>query len=297
MKKLVLDPEVKKMSYEQKRALLEQEAALINKKYKKTVLSFGYDKIQQRIPFKSKKLNEITGGGVPCGKFTVIWGSKGSVKTTSCYELVSRAQEMGKICLWVDFERSFDPIWATSQGVNVSELLIAPIFENAEDSMDEVIRLIKTKAIDMVIVDSIQGMSPIGEQESKQGIEKSMADDTMALLAKKLSQFFRVSAGHVYESDCTFILIGQTRTELGKFIALERLSGGNALEHWSAMTIHLRRGAKADAPTEKVKNEETDEKEKKYIGFDVVARIDKSKVGPDEGKEQHIQFLYGKGLE
>lgn len=295
MKKL--DPEVKKLSLKDKQDLLRNEMALLNKKFKREVVTFGYKRDQQRIPFKNPKLNEITGGGPPCGKFTVIWGDKGSCKTTSCYELVAQAQEMGKVCVWVDFERSYSKEWAAIQGVKTEDLIVAPAFEDAESAMDTVISLLKTKAVDVVIIDSIQGMSPIGEQETKKGVEKSLADDTMALIAKKLSQFFRVSSFQVWESDCTFILIGQTRTELGGFVALDKLSGGHALEHWSAMTIHVRRGAKDGWPHIMVKEEGEEKAHKQYIGFDMVARVDKSKVGPDEGKESHIQFLYGKGLE
>jgi recombination protein RecA len=283
-----IDPEVKKLSYEDKMKLLKGEVALYNKKYKKEVITFGFDKVLQRIPFKSTKLNEVTGGGVPCGRFSVIWGSKGSTKTTNCYDLVANAQEMGKTCLWIDFERSFDPIWAAAQGVSVEDLLMAPAFDNAEQAMDLIIGLTKTKSIDLIIIDSVQGLSPLGEQETKKGVERSMVDDTMALLARKLSQFFRMSAGKVAESDCTVVLIGQTRMDLGGYITLEKLSGGNALEHWSSLTIHIRRGTKADAPRDSDDN---------IIGFDVVARVDKSKVGPDEGKECHATFKYGKGIE
>jgi RecA/RadA recombinase len=140
-------------------------------------------------------------------------------------------------------------------------------------------------------------MSPIGEQETKKHVEKSLADDTMALIAKKLSQFFRMSSFQVWESDCTFVLIGQTRTELGGFIALEKLSGGHALEHWAALTVHVRRGAKEGWPHTMVKDEGEEKAHKVYTGFSMVARIDKSKVGPDEGKESLIKFMYGKGLE
>ena len=289
MKKL--DPAVKLLSPEDKRKLLQAEIAAMNKKFGREVSSFGYDKIQNRIPFKSTKMNEMTNGGVPCGKFTVIWGGKGSAKTTQCYDLVSKAQEMGKTCAWVDFERSFDPIWAAKQGVIVDDLIVCPAFENAEQAMDTIISMLKTKALDMVILDSIQGMSPIGEQETKKGVEKSLADDTMALLARKLSQFFRTSSFKVYESDCTFILIGQTRMDLGGFITLEKLSGGNALEHWSSLTIHVRRGKTADAPIRKEDGKDI------IDGFDMVAKINKSKVGPDEGKECHVTFRFGKGIE
>jgi recombination protein RecA len=286
-----LDPEVKKMSLEEKQKLLRGEMALINKKFKKEMVSFGYKKELNRIPFKSEALNAITSGGVPCGRFSVIWGSKGSGKTTSCYDLVANAQALNKTCLWIDFERSFDPIWAGSQGVNVEDLTLAPAFENAEDAMDTIITLTKSKAVDLIIIDSIQGLSPLGEQETKKGVERSMAEDTMALLARKLSQFFRVSSGKVAESDCTVVMIGQTRMDLGGYITLEKLSGGNALEHWSSLTIHVRRGQKADAPTRKEDGKDI------IDGFDMVARVDKSKVGPDEGKDCHMKFRFGKGIE
>jgi len=293
-----LDQEVKKLSKADKLALLKGEVALINKKYEKKVLTFGHDRETGRIPFKSEELNLITGGGVPSGRFTVIWGAKGSGKTTNCYDLVARAQEQDKVCAWVDIERSFDKTWATLQGVNVDELLVAPAFENAEDVMDTIIRLTKSKAIDLIIVDSVQGLSPVGEQETKKGVEKSLTDDTMALLARKLSQFFRMSSSSVSDSNCTVVLIGQTRTDLGGFIALDRLSGGNALEHWSSLTIHIRRGAKKNAPfvKEVIEVGEKKKKIKKIVGFDMVATINKSKVGPDEGKQCHICFKFGQGI-
>ena len=294
MKKL--DPEVKKMTLKQKQELLKKEMAIINKKFKREVVTFGSKKEQNRIPFKNKDLNEKTSGGVPCGKFTVIWGDKGSCKTTTCYELVAQAQQMGKICLWVDFERSYSKPWAALQGVNLDDLIYAPAFEDAESAMDTVIKLLETKAVDMVVIDSIQGMSPIGEQETKKHVEKSMADDTMALIAKKLSQFFRRSSFQVWESDCTFILIGQTRIQLGKFVALAKLSGGHALEHWSSMTIHVSRTAKDQWPHIMVKDAGEAKSHKEYTGFTVVATVDKSKVGPDEGKKSYIDFMYGQGM-
>jgi len=279
------------MSLEEKRKLLGREVALINKKFKKEMIGFGNIKEIQRIPFKNKVFNDITGGGVPSGRFSVIWGSKGSAKTTSCYDLVANAQNMGKLCYWIDLERSFDPIWANEMGIDVDLLLLGNSFENAEEAMDSVITLTKSKAIDMIVIDSIQGLSPKGEQETKKHIQKSLEDDTMALLARKLSQFFRMSSAGIAESDCTVVLIGQTRMDLGGFITLEKLSGGNALEHWSSLTIHLRRGKKANAPTRKEEGKDI------LIGFEVVAKIDKSKIGPDEGKEAHIQFYFGKGMD
>ena len=310
MKKL--DPAVKKMSLKEKQDLLKGEIALLNKKFKREVVSFGYNREQTRIPFNSAKLTESTGGGLPGGKFSVIWGNKSSGKTTACYSVVANAQRDGKVCLWADFERSYSPVWAAAQGVDPDALIVCPAFEDAESAMDTIMKLISTKAVDVVVIDSIQGMSPIGEQETKKGVEKSLADDTMALIAKKLSQFFRMSAFQVWESDVTFILIGQTRVNLGGFIALDKLSGGNALEHWSSFTMHVERTAKAlwphvmvdpnaeaqedDETVEEVSDGKKSKKVKRYTGFVMRAKVEKSKVGADEGKECMVTFEYGKGL-
>lgn len=297
--KKAIDPKVKKMTKEEKLKLLKIEVALMNKKYKREVISFGTDKEIQRIPFKNKELNDITSGGVPSGRFSVIWGAKGSGKTTICYDLVKTAQGMDKLCAWVDLERSFEPTWAKTMGVNVEELLIAPKFETAEEAMDFIIMLGKKKVIDLIIVDSIQGLSPKGEQETKKGVVKSLEDDTIALLARKLSQFFRMSAAGIAESDCTVVMIGQTRMDLGGFITLEKLSGGNALEHWSSLTVHIRRGKKADAPAVSSKTGKpvkASNDDAQILGFDIVAKVNKSKVGPDENRTCHVPFYYGKGM-
>ena len=124
----------------------------------------------------------------------------------------------------------------------------------------------------------------------------------MALLARKLSQFFRMSASGVAESNCTMVMIGQTRKDLGGFITLDRLSGGNALEHWSSMTVHFRRGKGANAPTKKIETDEISAKTGKNktksvpIGFELVAKVNKSKVGSEEGNQAHIPFLFGQGI-
>ena len=222
-----IDPEIRRLSPAEKKKLLQTEVALLNKKFGKEVVSFGYDKEIERISFNNSALDSITGGGVAVGRFNILWGAKGSAKTTLCYNLVASAQKMGKLCMWIDMEKSLDTTWAATQGVNIKELLIAPSFSTAEETLDSIIDLTKKKLIDLIIVDSIHGLSPKGEQETKKGIKKSIEDDTMALLARRLSKFFRISATGIAESKCTIVLIGQTRMDLGGFITLEKLSGGN----------------------------------------------------------------------
>jgi len=269
----------------------------LNKKFGYTAMDMaGGIKERPRIVFKQKKLNKLTKGGIPRGQFTTIWGSSSSGKTSTVLDVIAEAQAQGLTCLYCDLEHSYSPSYAAKHGVDTSKLIYGS-FVGAEDSMDAIIAFTKNKVVDLVIVDSIQGLSPIGEQEEKSGKEKSTADDTMALLARKLSQFFRMSAGHVSAANTAVIMIGQARMDLGAFIKLEKLSGGNALLHWSSLIIHMRRGQKADAPTIEQVNAETGKKENVIVGFNCVIKIDKSKIeGACEGDEMSLPFYFQHGL-
>jgi len=216
----------------------------LNKKFGRTSINFADTvKTRTRIPFKQKYLNDLTGGGVPCGQFTTIWGGSACGKSSIVLDLIAEAQKRGLTCVYCDLEHSYDPKWAAKHGVDASKLVYGD-FGSAEEPMDALIAFCKAQVADLIIVDSIQGLSPKGEQEEKSGKEKSVQDDTMALLARKLSQFFRMSAGLVSQSNTAVVLVGQTRMDLGSFIKLETLSGGHALLHWSSIILHLRRGQK-----------------------------------------------------
>jgi recombination protein RecA len=288
--------EEKPLSQAEKKKRLKQKMALINKKAGKQVISMATEATSRdRIPFTSEELNEVTGGGIPRGAFSVLWGSKAAGKTSACYDLISHAQQRGLMCELFDFERSFDPEWAKTFGVDPEYLALAN-FENAEEGMDNVIDVCKAGLVDLIVIDSIQGMCPKGEFETKAGKEKSLEDDTMALLPRRLSKFFPKAAPFVNGSNCAVVLIGQTRMDLGSFVVLEQLSGGRALEHWSSLTVNCRRGQKAKAPTKKVLNENTGKNETVPIGFEMVAKVNKSKVGADEGREARLPFYFGSGF-
>jgi len=294
-----IDPKVKLLSQKERLELLTGEMALLNKKHGKEIIAFGVNKKVDRLAFNSKQLNDITGGGLGKGRFNIIWGPKGTAKTTTAYEEVANIQKEGGIAYWVDLERSFDPIYATKCGINVDTLMLGKYFNTAEDVMDSIIKFTKLKAVDIIVIDSIQGMSPTGEHETKKGKEKSLVDDTMALLAKKLSQFLRMSASGVAESNCTILMIGQTRTEIGGHITFDKLSGGHAIEHWSSLTLRFTRGAKANSPaiSDKTGNRvKANNEHAKTIGFEMVVRVDKTKMGPDEGKETRLDFIFGDGI-
>lgn len=255
-----------------------------------------------RQSFGYKCLDKLTGGGILCGNFTTIWGSKGCGKSTIAYKMIATAQKEGKIACYLDIERSYDPIWAKKFGVNVEDLVIVSI-KTAEEALDTIIKLCREKVVDLIILDSIQGLTP--KQENYQGKgekERSVEDDSMALLARKLSQFFRMAAAPVSDAKCAILLIGQARMDLGSFIKMDTLSGGHALMHNSRLILRVRRGQKADAPSEKVETEELTETGKKrketvLLGFDLVIHVDKSQInGCTEGQELHLPFYYDGGI-
>jgi recombination protein RecA len=252
--------------------------------------------IKQRQAFGHKYLDELTGGGIPCGNFTTIWGSKGCGKTSIAYKMMATAQKEGKVVVYIDMERSYDSEWAATMGVDVNSLIYVRC-HLAEEALDTIIKLCKEKVVNLIVLDSIQGLSPKGENvEGKGEKEKSVEDDTMALLARKLSQFFRMSVSHVSDAKCAILLIGQARMDLGSFIKMETLSGGHALLHNSRLILRIRRGQKADAPCEKIETEEG-KTEKQIIGFDCVIRVEKSQIqNCTENDELHLPFYYESGL-
>ncbi len=263
-----------------------KEKPEINPKLKKVVndltKSFGHSVIhmasdepeRERIPTGILELDKLI-TGFPSGAFSVIWGTKGCTKSTTVLNVIAQAQKLGKTCLYLDLETSFDNEWADKCGVDRNKLLIGH-FDNAEEALDSAIKLSKEKVVDVIILDSVQSLSPEGEQQDKKGIEKSTKEDTMALLARRLSQFFRMDAAGNYRGNVTFILIGQSRMDFGGYIKLEKLSGGKALAHWATLIIKAFRSGKAEAPQYKFK---VGEKNKSFpIGFEVCYCLEKKKI-------------------
>lgn len=251
---------------------------------------------RERLSFGYKSLDKITGGGIPYGTYTTIWGSKGVGKSTIAYKLIATSQQAGKIAAYIDMERSYDEIWAKKYGVNVEELVYISA-HTAEEVLDVVIKLCKEKVCDLIVLDSLHGMSPKDEMtEGKAEKDRSVSDSSMALLARKLSQFFRMATSYVADAKCAVLLIGQSRTDLGSFIKCEVLSGGHALAHNSRLILKMRRGQKADAPFETIKIENKNEKHQ--IGFDCVIVVEKSQINNCiEGSDLHVPFIYLEGID
>lgn len=258
--------------------------------------------VRERQSFGYNCIDKLTGGGIERGNCSVIWGSKGCGKTTIALKLIATAQKEGKIAAYLDVERSYDSAWAKKFGVNTEDLVYVAC-PTAESVMDTVIKLCKEKVVDIIVLDSVQGLSPHGEQYSgKADKERSLVEDTMALLARKLSQFFRMATPYIADAKCALLLIGQARMDLGSFIKVETLSGGHALMHNSRLILRIRRGQGTDAPSEKRPNGKLTEKGKEEmesvkIGFDAVIHVNKSQIqGCTEGDEIHVPFLFNSGI-
>ncbi len=258
--------------------------------------------VRERQSFGYKCLDKLTGGGIARGNCSVIWGSKGCGKTTIALKLIATAQAEGKIAAYLDIERSYDEIWAKSFGVDIASLVYV-ICPDAESVMDAVIKLCKEKVVDIIVLDSVQGLSPHGEQYSGKGeAERSVQEDTIALLARKMSQFFRMATPHISDAKCALLLIGQARMDLSSFIKVETLSGGHALLHNSRLILRLRRGQGIDAPSEKRPTGEKDKNGKDKltdvkIGFDLVITVNKSQIqGCTEGDSIHLPFYFKDGI-
>lgn len=281
-----------------KKQILKNIMREANKKYSNSTVHFAKDE-QKWIKLSTgiTEIDELTGGGFAYGRVSVLWGGEAVGKSTLMYHAIVQAQKEGKVIAYLDLENSIEPNRLEKFGINLNkEDLVIMHFPIAENSLDTIIELAKNKAVDVIILDSIHSLSPSKENEDKKG-NKSLEDDTMALLARKLSQFFRMASNHVYNANIALIMIGQTRTNLGGFITLQALTGGMSLKHNSVLTLHFRRGKKVDSPTEKYKDEEGKTKHK-IIGFPCVIRNDKIQTpnAKPEGTSITLPFYFDTGF-
>jgi RecA/RadA recombinase len=243
-------------------------------------------------------------GGFKKGAFSVAWGGMSCGKSTLALQTIANAQKDGFVCCYLDMERSFSKERATQLGVNLADLILVSSCQTAEEALEIVRTLSKDKVCDFLVLDSIQALSPRGEQENK-GKQRDLAEAEMAQLARTLSKFFRIVSPDVFKAKMAVLLIGQCRMSLGSFIVRADLSGGEALKHWSYQTIFMRRGQGADAPSQKVVEYYLDpdkvmHKESKNIpcGFDAVLKLTKTKSSSSaiENSEIHLPFVYSNGF-